>query len=66
MTLLYRFRSSLTYFDDVGQRRALRRTLGPPPAGRRETPLQREALPHKDAILNTRAYFRNRVLSHRL
>ena len=48
----------------LGQRRALRRTLGPPPAGRRETPLQREALPHKDAILNTRAYFRNRILSN--
>jgi hypothetical protein len=29
----------------VGQRRALRRTHGPPP-DRRETPLQREALPH--------------------
>jgi hypothetical protein len=39
--------------DDLGQRRALRRTLGPLPAGRRETPPQREALPHKDAILNT-------------
>ena len=31
---------------DVGQRRALRRTRGPPPARRRETPAQREALPH--------------------
>src|ERR1017187_8524799 len=44
--LVLRFRSSLTYSGDVGQRHALRRTLGPPPGRRRETPAQREALPH--------------------
>src|ERR1039457_4571422 len=38
-------RSSLTYSGDVGQLHALRRTLGPPPTRRRETPPQRKALP---------------------
>ena len=45
-SLVLQFRSSRTYSGDVGQRRALRRTLGPPPARQRETPPQREALPH--------------------
>jgi hypothetical protein len=40
------------YCGKVGQRHALRRTLGPRPAGRRETPPQREALPHT-VTLNT-------------
>src|ERR1022692_11080 len=44
--LVLRFRSWLTYSGDVGHRHALRRTLGPPPGRRRETPPQREALPH--------------------
>src|ERR1017187_5742308 len=44
--VVLQFRSSLTYAGDVGQRHALRRTLGPPPARRRETPPQRKALPH--------------------
>src|ERR1017187_2156369 len=43
--VVLQFRSSLTYSGDVGERHALRRTLGPPPAGRRETPPQRKALP---------------------
>ena len=40
----------LPMLGTLGQRRALRRTLGPPPTGRRETPPQRMALFYSQAV----------------